>query len=127
MLLDTSDAADDATALCASSTGAADLVYRLVLSEGADLELTLASESVFDALLYVRAGECENPLAEIACANWAPAGGTEFLRLSLPPGSYFIFVDGVGAGDRGVAELAVGEVLPVFPATWGQLKARTYP
>jgi hypothetical protein len=123
--LDTSGARDDATSTCALQAGGPDLVFAILLTAPKSLRLVLAPESGFDAMLYVRAGSCGDPLAEIACADRMPPGGAEVLLLpGLPPGAYFVFADGVTASDRGRAELAFGEVLPVSAASWGAAKAR---
>jgi hypothetical protein len=127
MSVDTRSAADDAAALCASMTGARDLVIRLILVETTDVELRLEPELGFDAILYVRLHDCEDPLAEIGCADHAAAGGAEILHLrGLPPDDYFIFIDGARGEDQGIAELAIGEILPVFPTSWGRLKSQVH-
>ncbi len=121
--LDTTGAPDHAVSLCSSSVAAADLVHAMVLTENMALDIAAEPAPGYDVLLYIRGLYCDDPLAELMCADAAGPGGREEMRLHLPPGDYYIFVDGHSLDDYGPVILHVAGVLPVEGSTWGQIKA----
>lgn len=77
------------------NTAANELVYRLDLPSRQ--RVTIDVRAQYDAVLYVRRGECADPDAEVACNDDAPGGGRRSrVDEVLEPGTYFVFVDGYG-------------------------------
>lgn len=76
-------------------------LFRIELAEETSIRASLPRTS-FDAVLSLRA-DCMEPASELACALAPPA--TLFVP-RLPPGSYTVLVDGVGAA-AGTYELLV--------------------
>ncbi|MBI5499193.1 MAG: DUF4215 domain-containing protein [Deltaproteobacteria bacterium] len=94
-------ATGDYTATCGASAGGPDVVYRLTLAVAADVTMDTVGSS-YDAVLHLHSsGSCPGP--ELACDD-NTAGGTpgqaRFFR-NLAAGSYWVIVDGAGAGGRG--------------------------
>ncbi|MFW5740740.1 MAG: hypothetical protein ACOC1F_10295, partial [Myxococcota bacterium] len=72
-----------------------ELVYRLDLPSRQ--RVTIDVRAQFDAVLYVRSGDCVDPDAEVACNDDAPGGGRRSrVDEVFDPGAYFVFVDGYG-------------------------------
>ncbi len=120
---DTQTGDDGTHSLCGGGVGAPELLYRVTLTAFTQLEVRAEPESTFDAMIYVRAVDCDDPLAEFGCADYSGAGGVEVMRINLPGGDYYVFVDGSDPGDAGQVELTVGSPLPVEPVSWGAVKA----
>ena len=77
------------------NSAANELVYRLDLPSRQ--RVTIDVRAQYDAVLYVRRGECADPDAEVACNDDAPGGGRRSrVDEVLDPGTYFVFVDGYG-------------------------------
>ncbi len=77
------------------NTSASELVYRLDLPSRQRVTIDVRAE--YDAVLYVRRGECADPEAEVACNDDAPGGGRRSrVDEVLDAGTYFVFVDGYG-------------------------------
>ncbi|MCU0689983.1 MAG: hypothetical protein MUF54_01145, partial [Polyangiaceae bacterium] len=77
------------------NTVANELVYRLDLPTRQ--RVTLEVRAQFDAVLYVRRGECADPESEAACNDDAPGGGRRSrIDEVFDPGTYYVFVDGYG-------------------------------
>ncbi|MGA2449365.1 MAG: hypothetical protein ABTD50_11845 [Polyangiaceae bacterium] len=76
---------------CAPSD-AREMVYRLDVSQRANVTLDL--ESHFDAVLYVRSGDCADGDSEIACDDDSPDQTHSRVSQVFEPGTYFVFVDG---------------------------------
>lgn len=85
---------DGTTATCDGS--GADLVYKLNLTEARKVTLSLAASSSpsYRPVLYLQRGTCDTQ-GSLECAAAPSAGGTADLSFpSLPPGTYFIWLDG---------------------------------
>ncbi len=89
-------------ASCGGGAGGPEAVYTFELEEAQDVCFNLGG-SAYDTVLHVRADECVNPEAEIACNddNGPIAGGLQSaLTAAIEPGvTYYIFVDGFGAAN----------------------------
>ncbi len=91
---------------CGSGT-ARELVYRLEVP--ARQRVTIDVDPHFDAVIYLRKGECsdQDADAEVACNDDdAHHGHSSKLDTVLDAGSYFLFVDGVG-NEAGSFRMAV--------------------
>ena len=94
-------------ARCAGGAGAAEDVYRLVITEPTTVRLLLFSE--FDAALYIR-DSCAADGVELSCNDDLVNRYHSALVTRLEPGTYFVFVDGFGregVGDYGAYRLHV--------------------
>jgi hypothetical protein len=98
---------------CGSNAQGAELVYRLDLTSRQKVLMGVET-SGFDAVTYVRKGDCGDQDAEVACNDDAPAPGrtdndTKFSRIEqvFDPGVYFLFVDGININARGSFKLTV--------------------
>jgi hypothetical protein len=120
--LDTTGEPDHAASLCPSQPGAPDLVYELTLDRAFDLDISAHPAPSFDVLLYLRAQDCDDPLAQLICSDVVGPGGVEGFRVSLSPGSYYIYVDGQTPGDYGPVSVHISTILPVTGSTWGAVK-----
>ena len=77
------------------NTGANELIYRLDVPTRQ--RVTIDVRAQYDAVLYVRRGDCTDPDAEVACNDDAPGGGRRSrVDEVLEPGTYFVYVDGYG-------------------------------
>ena len=93
------------TGSCATQkTDAPEAVYELDVSQRERVILDVQAR--FDAVLYVRKGECADENAEVDCND--DSGEERHSRLEdvLEPGKYFVFVDGYN-GDAGGFKLTV--------------------
>ncbi len=70
--------------------GAPERVYRYILTEAVDLQISVETGGSFPAVLSVR-GDCESPLSSLGCAQGLQP---ELLIADAQPGEYFIMVDG---------------------------------
>jgi hypothetical protein len=93
------------TGSCGGKGDAPELVYELDVSQRE--RVTLDVQARFDAILYLRKGDCADESAEVDC-NDDENGENTHSRLEdvLEPGKYFVFVDGNGR-DAGGFRLTV--------------------
>lgn len=96
---DTTWASDSGSSIKCGGSGP-DVVYLLVLDEAMGLKDVRVTATFDDEyawpVVYLRKGSCTAPAAadELACASGGGAAG--FVKRSLPPGSYYVWVDGYG-------------------------------
>ncbi len=104
---DTTRAADDFDAGCATSSGGRDLVYHLNLAETQDVKVSSTGAPGVDPVLYLRSSPCETA-ADVQCANTTSSGQTEMLLAKdLAPGHYYLFVDSDSAPTSGPQTVTV--------------------
>ncbi len=105
---------------CASSSGAGrEVVHRLVLTESMDLVFMASGTGVYP-YLYVRQGSCTGP--ELGCVAYT----TGQIRLSLGPGTYYVFVDAYSASYGGAYELSIFETVTPIPVAGNDTCATAY-
>ncbi|MDI7268759.1 MAG: hypothetical protein QME96_12270 [Myxococcota bacterium] len=95
-----------------------DVVFRLVLTGTRDVVIETTGTS-FDAMLFVRAGNpCPGTTASRCDDNSAGGspGQARILWPGMPRGTYWVILDGAGAGGRGNWVLSVSVVAPPPPA-----------
>ncbi len=101
----TSTAADDYRGGCGSN-GGPDLVYAFTIATAHDV----VAESVgFDTVLHARS-TCDDPGSELVCNddNNPPGNrGSHIDLFDLPPGTYYLFLDGYSSSSRGDFTLTV--------------------
>ncbi|MGC4121276.1 MAG: hypothetical protein QM765_43200 [Myxococcales bacterium] len=115
---DTSWATNSGTSNKCGGSGP-DLVYLLMLDAGPgakDLRVTATfDDPTASPVVYLRKGSCSAPVAsdELACASGT--GSASFLKRSLDPGSYYVWVDGSGGGSAGTftLQLDLSSPLPI--------------
>ncbi|MCZ7683287.1 MAG: hypothetical protein M5U28_32605 [Sandaracinaceae bacterium] len=112
---DTTSMANDyttsAASLCGSGAASADAAFRLTLT--ARRRVVLSTEgSAYDTVLHVHRDACVSG-AELYCDDDGGAGATSLLDRVLDAGTYYVIVDGFGAGSRGAYVL---DVLVTDPA-----------
>jgi hypothetical protein len=90
-----------ATNTCVASGEAPELVYELDVAERE--RVTLDVKAGFDAVLYVRKGDCMDENTEVACNDDYSDHNHSRLEEILEPGKYFVFVDGNGKERGGFA------------------------
>jgi hypothetical protein len=76
---------------CATSSSR-ELVYRLEVATRQ--RVVVEVDPRFDAVLYMRKGECSDSDSEVACNDDVAHGHSSKLDEVLDPGTYFVFVDG---------------------------------
>jgi cysteine-rich repeat protein len=85
-------------------------VFTFTLTAAASLRFSTDNAGTnYDTILYLRASDCDSGAAEIGCDN---DGGSMFSNLTmydLPPGVYFLFLDG-NNGAAGDYELSIVSV-----------------
>ena len=96
-------APSDHGASCDDGSESPEVVYVLEVDEPSQLCLSTAG-SAYDTVVHVRADECWDAAAEIACSDDAPLAGAlqSAVTVDAVPGTvYYVFVDGYGdeAGD----------------------------
>jgi hypothetical protein len=111
ILGNTSESNNDAVPSCRTSSTAPDDFYVFTL----DTEtMVTASVTGFDTVLHLR-GVCDDPGTELACNddNTPPGSYGSLVSETLPPGEYFLIVDGYGS-NQGAYRLTVefGTSLP---------------
>ena len=74
------------------------MAYQLLLTAGGKLDVSFTGE--FTPAIYIKTGACAS-----GPETWCESGS--FTSPSLPPGAYFLFVDGATASDKGSFELTV--------------------
>ncbi|MBI5500679.1 MAG: hypothetical protein HY907_10595 [Deltaproteobacteria bacterium] len=109
----TCPAVNNYTASCGGSAASADLVFRLTLAARTFVVIDTVGSN-FDAVLHLhRAASCDGSGAtEIACDDNTAGGSPGQARISnaFDAGTYWLVLDGAGAGSRG------SYVLNVFTA-----------
>jgi cysteine-rich repeat protein len=101
---DTSGTMSAASGSCGGGT-AGENTFFFTIYEPSDVTLTTDfPETAYNAAIYVRS-DCASRASELGCESAAPEGDTLTLA-SLPPGTYFAFVDGAG-GESGAYELGL--------------------
>jgi len=121
--------ASDGATLSASCTGAGpEAVYALDLPATADVLVRLMPDApLFDAGVYLVSAPCTGG-TELACADSETAGAAESFSLdALPPGQYFVVVDGYTGADVGAygLEIAVRPVIALgSPCDLGASESR---
>ncbi|WP_426754699.1 PPC domain-containing protein [Myxococcus sp. Y35] len=99
---DNSNASGDASPSCSPSARASgnDVVYRLTLTESRSIQVTVTpTDARLAPVVYLReSGNCSSPIAEteLACSvtEAEASGPAELFYPELPPGEYFLWVDG---------------------------------
>lgn len=78
--------------------GAPELVYALTVERRQLVTVSVEQSGNYDGAVYLRAGTCEDPGAEVPQSCNDDFGDVSHSRVSVPlePGQYFIFVDGYG-------------------------------
>jgi hypothetical protein len=109
---------NDYTFACGLTTAASpDLVFRLVLPAPRDVVIDTLDSS-FDAMLFVRSGTtCPGSVTE-RCDDNSGGGSPGQARIqwsSAPAGTYWVILDGSGAGSRGTWVLNVSVTVPPPP------------
>jgi hypothetical protein len=111
---DTTGEADDLTAVSASgfgscqTGGAGEHVYAFTPTAGGTVTATLSS--VADLGLFVRHG-CDDGATEFSCVDDVGGGTDEELTLTVVANAtYYLVVDGYGAGEEGAYTLTIGDV-----------------
>ena len=84
-----------------NNTSAEELVYKLELATRQHVTVAVETQPRYDAVIYMRKGDCSDPDTEVACNDDAPPpGGTDRdqrhsrMEQVLEPGTYFVFIDG---------------------------------
>jgi len=100
----TSDATNSFVASCGNNAGSPDHVFLLEITERGTYELSTAappdSMASFDTVLYIRT-VCDGALSELECNDDAGRDGFSLIEIELPPGRFFLIVDGFGAESSG--------------------------
>jgi cysteine-rich repeat protein len=89
------------TATCGGGAASPDVVHRLVLATSADVTLDSVG-SDFDAVIHLRSGTtC--PGTQLVCDDNSAGGTPGQARIfrNLAAGTYWVVMDGAGAGNRG--------------------------
>ena len=110
-------AAGDYTYSCGSTIGGSpDVVFQLTLPGTRDVILDTVG-STFDAMLFIRsAGACPGTTLARCDDNTAGSGQARIQWTSMPAGTYWVILDGAGAGNRGDYVLNVVVSTPPPPA-----------
>jgi hypothetical protein len=106
----TNGATNDFGAPCASGQGSADNVYTFTLAQEARVrfETEPVSMNQYDTAIALHAAPCtEGMPMTIACDDDDGMGTLSRIEATLPPGTYFLTVDGWAAGNSGRYRLAV--------------------
>lgn len=108
----TTDGLTSATSGTCGGGSAGEQVFLLTVYELSDVTITTdLAGTAFDTAVYVRS-DCLNLGSQLACEGAGAAGDTLTLT-SLPPGTYFVFVDGVaGASGAFQIQATVTAILP---------------
>jgi cysteine-rich repeat protein len=111
-------AANDYTYSCGTTAAASpDVVFQLVLTENRDVVIDTAG-SAFDAMLFIRHGGtagCPGTTADRCDDNTAGSGQARIQWNNMPMGTYWVILDGAGAGARGAYVLNVAIASPPPP------------
>jgi hypothetical protein len=85
--------------------GGNDVVYSFTVGAMTPMTISLVGAGGWDTVVYVRRGVCE-ATPEVAC-NDDSAGLSSQVALVATPGTYYVFVDGFGAGSTGAFTLTI--------------------
>ncbi|MBN1827342.1 MAG: choice-of-anchor J domain-containing protein [Candidatus Eisenbacteria bacterium] len=100
-----------------------DVVYKMVLPSGADVDLTYSCS--FDNSLYI-VTDCADPINSCVVGADATVSGVEQIIATLAPGTYYVIVDAYGSG-YGHYSLT-GDITCAGTATqkstWGKVKKK---
>ena len=111
-------AANDYADSCGATRAASpDVVFQLVLTEARDVVIDTAG-SAFDAMLFIRHGGaagCPGTMADRCDDNSAGSGQARIQWNAMPMGTYWVILDGAGAGARGDYVLNVSVADPPAP------------
>ncbi|MBI5537320.1 MAG: hypothetical protein HY898_31650 [Deltaproteobacteria bacterium] len=106
----TCPATNNYTASCGGSAASADVVYKLTLAARSYVLIDTVGSN-FDAVLHLhRANACDgSSLTEVACDDNTAGGSPPQARIAntFDAGTYWLVVDGAGAGSRGSFALNV--------------------
>jgi photosystem II stability/assembly factor-like uncharacterized protein len=106
--------ATDSTSACVTTASSRELVYEIQTAGVNDLVISATGASGVNPALYLRSTSCTSG-TQVACVNATGNGGTETITAAqLPAGSYFLFVETVGAAS-GVVNVTVN-LSPVDPS-----------
>lgn len=93
------------TTTCGVNTeSVAEDVYTLVLEQEGFVNILAAPQPLVDITVGIRQ-ECASDSSELSCVNDEIAGGIETLGVFLQPGTYYVVVQGPGAGVGGAYAL----------------------
>jgi hypothetical protein len=96
-------------AACGEGATGPETVYQLRIRQRSRVEISV--EAQFDSVLYVRR-DCIDPGTAVDCNDDAGDSNHSMLDLTLDPGTYYVFVDGYGAGDESGSFTLRAEVTP---------------
>jgi hypothetical protein len=97
LVADTSAATDAQAGTCVTAAGSQELVYAFTTAAPHDIVVTATGATGVNPALYLRASPCGSG-AQLACIDATFAGGTEtFTSPNRPAGTYYLFVETVGA------------------------------
>lgn len=96
-------------AACGEGAAGPEAVYQLRIRERSRVEISV--EAQFDSVLYVRR-DCVDPGTVVDCNDDAGDSNHSMLDLTLDPGTYYVFVDGYGAGNESGSFTLRAEVTP---------------
>lgn len=103
--ISTSGASVSLTTECGVNTETvAEDVYTLVLEEEGFVNILAAPQPLVDITVGIRQ-ECASDSSELSCVNDEISGGIETLGVFLQPGTYYVVVQGPGAGVGGAYAL----------------------
>jgi cysteine-rich repeat protein len=104
----TAGALDDYTAPCAQQSAGPDRVYSFVTSTGGTFDATLTAD--FDGVLsmWARCDSSSQLTGVLACSDGPLATDPESITEDIPPGTYYLVVDGYGPQSYGTYSLSIG-------------------
>ena len=111
----TEGATNSLTATCGLTAASPDRVYALSITRPTRVRVDLFS--AFDGVVHIRSACSVDAGSQVACNDDVPgdAGGAaerhSGLEVDLPRGSYFVVVDGYGAGAAGTYRLLVSRAV----------------
>jgi hypothetical protein len=98
------DLSDD----CTTATGPEVILFYRVFSTLNNVIFSFnPATTAFDTVMYIRQASCSSPTVELCNDDFFyPFDVTSYLAVNMPPGDYFIFIDGYGGG-QGNFELTI--------------------
>jgi hypothetical protein len=100
----TCGAANDYTATCAGLANSPDVVYRLVITQLSEVDVTTCGGATWDTALHIKSGSCTG--TQVACNDDA-CGVQSRITTVLDPGTYYIIMDGYSSYGAGPFTLTV--------------------
>ena len=91
---------------------ARELVYKLEVTDRQRVVVDVAAQ--FDSVVYLRKGDCGDRSAEIACNDDAPNADRSKIDVTVDPGTYYVFVDGLNREAGPFRMTAVLEDVPLL-------------